>query len=232
MGNRAGQRRHRLATTGVGGKRQVPPAVDLGPLPCAALVQEPDNQERLDDHRAGRAQHRGPVFAPQTGPPIENEAVRRQPALRDPPSLQLAPVEFRLTWRLWRRSDATGAVPFKSRLATSAVLRLRKSLELVLEHTMPELAKWSGPQHHKHLPGLGQHLQDLVHESRVIVVNRDGSLVLANDASRRNRSSTAASRSGVSGKSCCRYLRANTAAGPPTVTMRSGFGRSAKVDSM
>ena len=49
MRNRAGQRRHRLAATGVGGERQVPPAVDLGPLPCAALVQEPDDQERLDE---------------------------------------------------------------------------------------------------------------------------------------------------------------------------------------
>ena len=63
MGNRAGQRRHRLAATGVGGERQVPPAVDLGPLPCAALVQEPDDQERLEGQRADRAQHREPVFA-------------------------------------------------------------------------------------------------------------------------------------------------------------------------
>ena len=55
MGNRARQRRHRLAATGVGGERQVPPALDLGPLPCAALVQEPDDQERLDDQHADGA---------------------------------------------------------------------------------------------------------------------------------------------------------------------------------
>ena len=51
-------------------------------------------------------------------------------------------------------------------------------------------------------------------------------------ASARYRASTAANNSGVSGKSSCRYLRAKTAAGPATVTMRSGFGRSRKVDPM
>ena len=47
-------------------------------------------------------------------------------------------------------------------------------------------------------------------------------------ASSRNRRSTDANRIGVSGKSCCRYLRAKTAAGPATVTIRSGFGWSTK----
>ena len=65
MCDRAGQRRHRRAATGVSGECQVPPAVDLGPLPCAALEQQPDNQERLDGQRAGGAQNRDPVFAPQ-----------------------------------------------------------------------------------------------------------------------------------------------------------------------
>ncbi len=46
MGDRARERRHRLAAAGVSGERQVPPALDLGPLPRAALVQEPDDQER------------------------------------------------------------------------------------------------------------------------------------------------------------------------------------------
>ena len=77
MCNRAGQRRHRLAATGVGGERQVPPAVDLGPLPCAALVQEPDDQERLDGQHADRAQHRAPVFA-ATG--SDRDSARRCPA--------------------------------------------------------------------------------------------------------------------------------------------------------
>ena len=77
VGNRAGQRRHRLAATGVGGERQVPPALDLGPLPCAALVQESDNQQRLDGQRADRAQHRDPVFAPQAR---SRDSARRCPA--------------------------------------------------------------------------------------------------------------------------------------------------------
>ena len=77
MGNRARQRRHRLAAIGVGGERQVPPAVDLGPLPCAALVQEPDDQERLDDQRADRAEHREPVFLPQAR---TRDSARRCPA--------------------------------------------------------------------------------------------------------------------------------------------------------
>ena len=47
--------------------RQVPSAVDLGPPPGAALVQEPDNQKRLDDQRAGRAENCEPVFFPQLG---------------------------------------------------------------------------------------------------------------------------------------------------------------------
>ena len=48
MRNRTGQRRHGLAATGVGGERQVSQAVDLGPPPCAALEQQPDDQHRLD----------------------------------------------------------------------------------------------------------------------------------------------------------------------------------------
>ena len=51
MRNRARQRRHRLTAIGVRGERQVPAAVQLGPLPRAALVQESDNQQRLDDQR-------------------------------------------------------------------------------------------------------------------------------------------------------------------------------------
>ena len=76
MCNRACQRRHRLTPTGVRGERQVPPAVDLGTLPRAALVQEPDNQERLDEQRAHCAENREPVFA-ATG--SELDSARRCP---------------------------------------------------------------------------------------------------------------------------------------------------------
>ena len=37
----------------------------------------------------------------------------------------------------------------------------------------------SGPQHHEHLPGVGQHLQDVVDQPRKIVDDRDGGFVLA-----------------------------------------------------
>ena len=107
MRDRAGQRRHRLTAAGVGGERQVPSAVQLGPLPCAALVQEADNQKRLDGQRASRDEHRAPVFLPQARTAITHDAPRRQPALRDAPPLQLAPVEDRLTWQLWRHSHAS-----------------------------------------------------------------------------------------------------------------------------
>ena len=36
----------------------------------------------------------------------------------------------------------------------------------------------SGAHHHEHLPGLGQHLQDVVDEPGEIVDDRDGGLVL------------------------------------------------------
>ena len=62
MSNRAGQRRHRLAPARVSGERQVPPAVQLGPLPRAALVQEAGNQKRLDDQRADPAERDEPVL--------------------------------------------------------------------------------------------------------------------------------------------------------------------------
>ena len=58
VGDRRRERRHRLAAAGVSGERQVPPALDLGPLACAALVEEPDDQEELDGQHAGCAQHR------------------------------------------------------------------------------------------------------------------------------------------------------------------------------
>ena len=44
---------------------------------------------------------------PQARSSIAHDAARRQPALGDAPPLQLAPVEYRLTWRLWRYSDAS-----------------------------------------------------------------------------------------------------------------------------
>ena len=108
-----------------------------------------------------------------------------------------------------------------------------KSLELLLELPTPELSELSGPHHHEHLPGLGQQLQDVIDESQE---NRwrPRRRSRSRQAARREEiaRSTDANRSGVSGKSCCRCLRAKTAAGPATVTMRSGLGRSAKVDRM
>jgi hypothetical protein len=54
-----------------------------------------------------------------------------------------------------------------------------KTLELVLQLSTPELSDLSGPNHHKHLPGLGTQLQDVLDESRKIVDGRDGGLVPA-----------------------------------------------------
>ena len=54
-----------------------------------------------------------------------------------------------------------------------------KSLELLLELATPESAERSGPDHHEHLPGLGQQLQDVIDEPRKVVGDRDGGLVLA-----------------------------------------------------
>ena len=105
MSNRARQRRHRLAATRVGGKGQVPPALDLGPLPCAALVQEPGNQERLDDERGQHGQDGEPVFPPQAGASIAHDAACRQSSLGDAPPLQLAPVEHRWTCGLCWYAD-------------------------------------------------------------------------------------------------------------------------------
>ncbi len=125
VGDRARQRRHRLAAAGVGGERQVPPALDLGPLPCAALVQEPDDQQRLDDQRAGGAQHRAPVFA-ATG--SERDSARRCRAATGSRRCPTAAA------RASRRSvgpgccggtlTLSGGAPFRIRMATSAVLRL------------------------------------------------------------------------------------------------------------
>ena len=138
MCNRAGQRRHRLAAAGVGGERQVPPAVDLGPLPCAALIQEPDDQERLDGQHADGAQHRAPVFA-ATG--SERDSARRCPAATGSRGCPTAVA------RASRRSVdlascggtlmLLGAAPFNSRTATSAVSRLRSSMDISDPPTMP-----------------------------------------------------------------------------------------------
>ena len=60
MGNRTRQRRHREATTGVGGERQVVPALEFGPSSCAALIEQSDDQERLNGQHAHGAQDRAP----------------------------------------------------------------------------------------------------------------------------------------------------------------------------
>src|SRR3954463_45206 len=106
MSNRAGQRGHRLAPTDVRGERQVLPAVALGTLPCAPLVEEPGDQERLDRQQADGAQHSAPVCAPQARLTVAHDAAGWQPALGDAPPLQLAPVEYGRTWPLHRYRDA------------------------------------------------------------------------------------------------------------------------------
>ena len=138
MGDRARQRRHRLAATGVGGERQVPAAVDLGPLPCAALVQEPDDQQRLDGQHADGAQHRAPVFA-ATG--SERDSARRCPAATGSRGCPTA-VARASRMSVARRAVAArlmllGGAPFKSRTATSAVSRLRSAMDSSDPPTIP-----------------------------------------------------------------------------------------------
>ena len=106
MSDRRRQRRDRLASIGVGGESQVAAAVDLGALPCAALVQEGSDQQRLEHQHADRGQHGVPVFVPQARATKLHDAAGRQPALGNAPSLQLAPIEYRLTRRLRRDSEA------------------------------------------------------------------------------------------------------------------------------
>ena len=53
-----------------------------------------------------------------------------------------------------------------------------KSPELVLELATPELADLSGPDHHEHLLGLGQQLQDVLDDARIVVDDRDSGLVV------------------------------------------------------
>ena len=43
---------------------------------------------------------------------------------------------------------------------------------------MPELANRSGPDHHEHLPGLGQQLQDALDRARIVGDDRDRGLLL------------------------------------------------------
>ena len=106
MRNRAGQRRHGDPATGIGGERQILSTLDFGAQPCAALEQQPDDQQCLNRNRSGADHDHGPVFAPETGTLMAHFAARRQPALVDVPALQLAPVEYRLTWQLRRDADA------------------------------------------------------------------------------------------------------------------------------
>ena len=294
MGNRAGQRRHRLAATGVGGERQVPPAVDLGPLPCAALVQEPDDQERLDDQRADRAQHRAPVFAatgsdrdsarrcrPATdsrGCPIaaarasrisadladcggtlmlrggapfkmsmadvgrvatevvdghqpfrrqfhgrghavrpKQGSIRRGVKVGEHPLVRIRPA-LRVGAEGEIEDRRVGSAGSQQRRKISGrdrssdqtnVSRSRNRLNWLLELTTPEFAERSGAHHHEYLPGLGQHLQDVVDESGKIVDDRDRGFVLAKwrvaaDIADRRRRTAAAFRERAAADTCAR----------------------------
>ena len=96
----------------------------------------------------------------------------------------------------------------------------------------PELADLSGPHHHEHLPGLGQHLEDVIDESRKIVGGRDGGLVVPKRCLAQISVVDGREQERCVGKDSFRFLRANTVAGPATATMRSGLGPSANVDTM
>ena len=53
-----------------------------------------------------------------------------------------------------------------------------KSTELILEPLTPEVADGAGADHHEHLPGLRQDLQDVLDDRGEIVEHRDRGLVL------------------------------------------------------
>ena len=153
MRDRTGQRRHRLAPAGVGGQRQVPAAFDLCLLARAALVQKSGNQQRLDQQRAGRAQHRELVFAPQAGTSKAHDAARREPALGDAPPLKLAPVEYGRLGCCGGTLMLAGDSPSSSRPAASAVLRASSSSAINVPPTIPEPRYTLQRQTSAHSPG-------------------------------------------------------------------------------
>ena len=94
VGNRRGQRRHRLTAAGVGGERQVPPAVALGLPPCAALGQEADDEQRLEGQRADRSKHGELVLLPQAW---DCDGARRCPPAAGSPRSPTAATRARRT---------------------------------------------------------------------------------------------------------------------------------------
>ena len=116
--------------------------------------------------------------------------------------------------RVARQARSSGAgSPARDRSSDQTnVSRSRNRLNSLSSCTMPELAELSGPHHHEHLPGLGQQLQDVVDQSEDNRC-RPRRRSRCRRAARRAEiaRSTAANRSGVSGNSCWRCLRAKTA---------------------
>src|SRR5829696_9206809 len=115
--DRARQRGDRFAAIGVCGESEVPLALDLGPSARATLVQEAPDQERFENQRDRYNHDRGPVFIPQAGATELNDAVRRQPALGDVPSLELAPVVDRSTSQLWWEPEPCGRLAIQDSAA-------------------------------------------------------------------------------------------------------------------
>ena len=138
MGNRGGQRRHRLTAAGVSRERQVPLAVALGLPPRATLMQQSDNQKRLDEQRAHRAEHGELVFLPQAWD--SGSARRCRPATGSPR------IPHRRNSRQSKmgcpgRGSGTlmlfGGAPFNSRAAASTAVRTISSMCIIDPPTAP-----------------------------------------------------------------------------------------------
>ena len=81
-----------------------------------------------------------------------------------------------VTWKI-----STAAQDFRERQITGPDERhaILKAPEFILELGAPEFVEHSGTQDHEHVPGLRQHLQDVIDEPGVVVVDRNGRFVLA-----------------------------------------------------
>jgi hypothetical protein len=95
---------------------------------------------------------------------------------------------------------------------------------------MPELADLSGPHHHEHLPGLRQQLKDGIDGERKVADGRDSGLVVSKRSVTEIPLIDGREQEWRVGKELLSILAREYAAGPATVMIRSGLGRSTKVD--
>ena len=107
-----------------------------------------------------------------------------------------------------------------------------ESVELLLEFAPPESADFSGADDHEDLPRLRQEMKHVIEEPGKVGDGRDGGVVLARRRVAHVQPIDDGQQLRHVGEELPPVLRANIAAGPPMATMRSGFGRSAKVDRM